>query len=501
MLFNRKNSLNLMIRIFCIGLISLLVYQNSFAQKKAEKVYPDTVYQMDDIYYIDDSIDQRYGFYNMETNEMISEPVYDSIIYRYRTGIELEYYEIVKKGKWGLLKADRSDWVKPIYDNLDYEFKMTPARIFVMKDSLYGILNNDGSNWLDPIYEEILYDGFYFKVKKADKWGILNNEGEEFIPICYEEIYEHRIPELSLVRDKGNLWSVFFWVQDENPCTPTAKYKYERIEYFNEFFTVYKNGKWGLVDRKGELVLPIEYEDLKPFVFSYLRTLKVKQNGKFGLYKLDSMGEKEIMAEIKFDEIGIDEDNYKIKVVLGNKRDYLYEGEPYFDFEFNEVIYFLNYEMFTVKKGKKIGLIRENKEVLIPPKYHSFLFIDERTFMVEKNGKWGVVNDQGRELIPIKFTEFDYRPENEMFFAAKNGKWGVVSLRAGVILDAKYEDLIILPNRKFLVRQKGKAGVVGPGGRVIVPLEYDDVEYKPNATNIILRTKDKRKPPFTYRVR
>jgi hypothetical protein len=488
-----------MVRIFCLGLLSLFIFSQSFAQAP-KKVYPDTVYQMDDIYYIEDSTSQRYGFYNMESKELITAPVYDSIMYRYRTGIELEYYEIIKDGKWGLLKADRSDWVPPIYDNLDYEFKMNPARIFVQKAGKYGILNEDGSAWLEPIYEEILYDGFYFKVKKGDKWGMLNNKGEDYIPICYEEIYEHRVPELSLVRDKGSLWSVFMWVQNQNPCTPAPQYKYERIEYFNEFFTVYKDGKWGLADQKGELILPIEYEDLKPFVFSYLRTLKVKKNGKYGLIKLDSLGNQEIMAKVAFDDIGIDEDNYKLKVALGDKRDYLYDGEPYFDFEFNEVIYFLNYRMFTVKKGKKIGLIKENKEVLIPPKYHSFLFIDEKTFMVEKNGKWGVINAQGRELIPIKFTEFDYRPDDEMFFAARNGKWGVVSLRAGVILDAKYEDLIILSRSKFLVRQKGKAGVVGPGGRVEVPLEYDDVEYNPSSPYITLKMKDKSKPPFKYRI-
>ncbi len=491
-----------MTRIIICTFLCLYSLQILQAQgQKQPKIYPDTVYLMDDIYYIDDSTDQRYGFYNMDSKEIITTPDYDSIVYRYRTGIELEYYEIVKAGKWGLLKADRSDWVKPVYDNLDYEFKMNPRRIFVMKDSLYGILNDDGTAWLEPVYTDILYDGYYFKVQKNGKWGILDQEGQEFTPICYEEIYEHRIPERSLVRDKGSLWSVFKWVQDKDPCNISDQYKYERIEYFNEFFTVYKDGKWGLVNDKGELLLPLKYEELKPFVFSYLRTLKVKENGKYGLFKIDSSGNTEIMADIKFDEIGIDEDNYKLKVALGDKRDYLFEGEPYFDFEYNEVMYFLNYRMFTIKKGKKIGLTKEDKTILIEPQYHSFLFIDERTYMVEKNGKWGVINDRGRTLIPIQFTKFDYRYDQDMFFAAKKDKWGVVSLRAGVILDAKYEDLIILPNKKFLVRQKGKTGVVGPGGREIVPIKYDDWIYNPNSTDVILKSNDPKVPPFKYKMR
>lgn len=485
-----------LLNLLLIGFISLVQ-----AQDKDSIPQPDTAYFMDQIYRIDDGKGKTaWGFYDDKSKEWITPPMYDSLIHRYRTGIELEYYEIREKGKWGLLNADRSAWIPAMYDKLDYEHGMDPHRIFVQKSDKYGILNKDGSTWLAPIYDDILFDGAYFKVRKGNKWGILDSKGEEFLPVCYDEIYEHRMPELSLVRNGSeNLWSIFLWGQkNADPCQLDAKHLYERVEYFNEFFCVFKNGKWGLADRKGELVMNLEYEDMKPFVFSYLRTLKVKQNGKFGLIRLDSMGKVEPMTPIIYDEIAVDEENYKIKVEKDGKRDYLYDGHPYFGLIYTDVHYFLDQQIFVIKKGTKMGMARENKEIVIEPKYESFLLIDQRTFMVKNKGKWGVINDRDHILIPLEFTQFDYRPDGGYFFAAKGDKWGVVSLKNGVVLPAKYEDVMILPNRNFLVLLKGKTGIIGPGGRIIVPIEYADFSYKPGDTVVELKKNDGTK--FKYRI-
>jgi len=492
-----------MLRIItCMLVIASLCFQTLNAQKE-EPSYPDTSYLMDQIYRIDvDSVHVNWGFYDMKTLEWLTDPIYDSLIYRYRTGIELAYYEIRKNGKWGLLKADRKPWIEPIYKKIDYEFTMTPRRIFVEKGTKFGILNEDGTNWLAPIYDEILYDGYYFKVSKDGKWGMLDHQGEEFMPICYEEIYEHKTPEMSLIRTSGNekSWSIFLWVRNtENPCQTVEKYSYERIEYFNEFFSVYKNGKWGLVDRKGDFVLPLEYESLKPFVFSYLRLLKAKKNGKYGLLAIDSLNKVDEIAPIVYDEIYIDEDSYKIKIEQNGKRDYLYNEEPYFGLTYEDVYYFLSYRLFTIKKGKKLGIAREDKEILIAPSYDRILFLDAKTYMVKKGKKWGIINSRNEEVIPIEFTEFDYRVEEGYFFAAKGKNWGIVSLKKGIILPAKYEDVMVLPDRNFMVLKKGKTGIVGPQGRVIVPLEYDDFKMKRGSNSIELVKKDG--PNYNYKLR
>ena len=484
-----------------IILLSLTFFSIALlAQKRDSISYPDTAYYLDQIYRIHDGSKTFWGFYENDSKKWLTEPIFDSIVHRYRAGINLAYYEIKQNGKWGLLGQDRKTWVPADYDKLDYEHELDPHRIFVKKGDKYGILNKDGSYWLEPIYEEIQTDGFEFKVKKNGKWGLLTKEGKEFIPICYDNLYENATPQLSLVQSGALNWSVFKWIQNSaDPCKPDEKFQYERIEYFNEFFCVFKNGKWGLADINGDLLLKMEYEELKPFVFSYLRTLKVKQNGKFGLIRLDSAAQIKVMAEILYDEIGIDDDSYKLKVALGNKKDYLYEGKPYFGLIYEDLFYFLDYRMFSIKKGKKWGLAKEDKTIVIKPKYEKIMFIDAKTYMVMKAGKWGIVNHLDQVLVPAEFTEFDYRQDAGYFFAAKGSKWGLVSLKQGIVLPAKYDDLMILPNKAFLVENEGKIGVVGPGGKIIVPIEYADMSYKPGDAIVELKHADGRK--FKYRIR
>ena len=237
---------------------------------------------------------------------------------------------------------------------------------------------------------------------------------------------------------------------------------------------------------------------MKPFVFSYLRTLKVKQNGKYGLIQIDSAAAPKKVADIVYDDIGIDDDSYKIRVAQGNMKDYLYNGKPYFDLVYNDVLYFAKYRQFTIKSGKKWGVAQEDKRIIIKTNYEKIMFVDARTYMVKKSGKWGIIDNQDKVMIPIQYTEFDFRPEG-FFFAAKNGKWGVVSLKQGVILPPKYDDLMVLPNKTFLVQSKGKIGVVGIGDKVIVPIEYSDVNYKEGDSSVELKHQDGRK--YKYRIK
>jgi len=469
------------------------------AQQRDSIPLPDTTYLMDQIYRVNDGKKSSWGFYENDSKKWITEPVYDSILHRYNAVLKLSFYEIRKADKWGFLNKDLSVWIPAEYDKLDYGYELNPDRIFVRKGDKYGILKKDGSFWIDLIYEEIETNGFEFKVKRNGKWGLLNKDAKEIIPVCYDRIFENATPQFSLVQNGTVYWSLFQWVQNSaDPCKPNEKYQFERIEYFNEYFTVFKNGKWGMLDAEGNVVLKIEYEDLKPFVASYLRTLKVKQNGKYGLIQIDSVGTPKKAADIVYDDIGIDDESYKIRVAQGEMKDYLYEGKPYFGLIYNDVLYFTKYRQFAIKSGKKWGIAAEDKRIIIKPNYDKIMFIDTKTYMVKKSGKWGIINNFDQVMIPIDYSEFDFRPDG-YFFAAKNGKWGVVSLKQGVLLPSKYDDLMVLPNKTFLVQRKGKIGVVGAGDRVIVPIEYSDVNYKEGDSAVELKHQDGRK--YKYRIK
>jgi|GEM_PF-5364123 len=471
-----------MIRFSFICCFALLFFGPLVAQR------PDSSFLMDNIYKVKLGEKTLWGFYERETGEIISPAAYDSIKYQFRLEQDLRYYEILKNGKWGLLHKDLSAWIPPKYDKVNYRYKLDPARIFVETEGKYGIFNEDGSEWLAPIYDEIMFDGSYFKVLQGDKWGILTIHGEEYIPICFAHIYDNLAPKYSLVRQEDKqLWSVYNWLaQNGNPCELQPELSFERIEYFNEFFTVYKDGLWGVADDKGQLVIDRKYKELEPFSFLPLRWLKVLENDKYGLLRLDSLGNLDTILAPIYDDIGVDPDNYKLMARYKGKEDYMYEGEGYFNFAYDGIKYFLRHQLFIIELNGKAGVANVEKDILIPPKkYNKLHIIDRNTFMVQKGGKWGVVDAQNRELIAPAFTNFDFRKEG-YFFAADGEKWGVVSLKKGILLPPKYEDVVILPKGRFLVQKGGKWGVVAVGGRIIEPIKWETYRYTRDSPEIEL---------------
>lgn len=99
---------------------------------------------------------------------------------------------------------------------------------------------------------------------KSKKWGLINSSGEEVLPCVYD-----------------NLW-----------CLP-------------EFFTLEKNGNLGLANAQGKIVLSCEYGDIVGDEGAGLEPLfRAKKGEKYGL--ISSTGD--ILAPLDFDDIDIFED-------------------------------------------------------------------------------------------------------------------------------------------------------------------------------------------------
>lgn len=69
------------------------------------------------------------------------------------------------------------------------------------------------------------------------------------------------------------------------------------IEREGDIVKVKKGNKYGLINNSGESVLPLEYEDIRSFSN---KLLVVKNNGKYGL--VDEKGK--VIVEPKYDELG-----------------------------------------------------------------------------------------------------------------------------------------------------------------------------------------------------
>jgi hypothetical protein len=428
----------------------------------------------------------HWGFYDEKTQEKLTRPKYDTITYRYLNKEKRGFYRVKENGKWGLLGPQREEWVPVQYDQLNYVTKRYRPYISIQQGKQYGVLDPEGNTILAATYDDILFDGYRYKVRKGNLWGLHDNTGKELIPTCFDEIENHAFVNQMRVR-KNDQWAVYNWIKDD-PCA--MKVSYDAIDYFSKYYVVQDGLDYGLLDLEAKGILPIEYDYMAPFFLKYLNTVIVGQDKKVGLFRIDSTGKKHVEVPIEYNDIWVDENNFKIKVRLGDRIDYFFANQTLFDLEYNDVQYYEDINRMMVKKKGKWGMLTLEGEERIPIDYNKIHVMSPDQFMVEKKGKWGLLNDRGKELIPVLYDNFDYRPKKDIFFVQKNDQWGIVSIKKGLLLPPKYEDLVTLPNRNYLVKQKGKWGVVAPGGRVIVPLEYEQYDYKYKAKDIYLKRAD-----------
>ncbi len=140
----------------------------------------------------------------------------------------------------------------------------------------YTVFNNDGSVLIadcTDIHHIIYNTQHYFLFQKGGLYYIANSKGEIFAKRDYtrmKEILDNRI--LVRVNKKYGIIDL-----KENVVLP-IKYKTFK-KAVNNIFLTKLNGYWGIVNSKGEIVQKNEYEKIKPLY----ETLVLKKYGKYGL--------------------------------------------------------------------------------------------------------------------------------------------------------------------------------------------------------------------------
>lgn len=389
--------------------------------------FPDTMRMDANTYCIYlDMYTTKCGFIDKEKDSMLFPAQYDYLIYRSIPELKTTVYMAHKDGKAGVLKEDHSVLVPFNYTDINYNIKQN--LIYVKQDSLYGILKTDGTAFMPVEFDEIMFDGTYYKVTKGKKVGLYDSEGKELIPPCFDNIEDQQYIESSLLQ-QGKKWSVLQWVKDK-PCDMAINY--QQVEYFNEYFLVKQNEKWGLVNKERKELLPMEYHYIMPFFQNYLNSLIiVSPDKKLGLVRIDSTGKVIHMLPMEYKDIWVEETTVKLKVRKGDFVDYIYENKPYLGLKYNDVIYNQHIDAFAIKTGKLWGLTDGKGKVLIQPNYDKLYIIDGKNFIVQKKGKWGMVGATGNVKIPLAFDEFEYdfAKSTVNMYNKKDDRWQPYKIR------------------------------------------------------------------------
>jgi hypothetical protein len=216
-------------------------------------------------------------------------------------------------GKWGFIDKTGAFILKPIYDNIVVSFlKINNQAVALVEiDGVYKYINKSGTEVTEPqieiaanelrpfsdnkftwgykdVNEKIIvpaiydcarsFSGGYGVIGNKEKYGLINALGKIVMPITFEEepIYGDGIfvvkrnGKYELLNDKLATLVILDKIPNLQQCNTFA----------NGVAAIKVSDKWGLINKKGEIVLQAQYENCITF---YDGVAKAKKDGIIGL--------------------------------------------------------------------------------------------------------------------------------------------------------------------------------------------------------------------------
>lgn len=153
------------------------------------------------------------------------------------------------------------------------------------EDGLYRLGSFDGSFHSEEAWEKI--DGFregYAAVKRDGKWGFIDAKGHLVIPLAYDRVERPFREGMAAVEAEGER----FWINTagqrlfDNPWEETT-------DFTQGVALVKKDGLWGMIDNRGNLISECRWEDagvLRRYPFADGSLMPVVMDGLCGFVNL-----------------------------------------------------------------------------------------------------------------------------------------------------------------------------------------------------------------------
>ncbi len=261
------------------------------------------------------------------------------------------------------------------------------------------------------------------------------------------------------------------------------------------YYTVYENGKFGVINNEGETVINPEYteivlipnKDVPIFICTY------DLNDQDGTYKTKVINQKneEIFKEYsKVEAI----DNFDSKQNIWYEDDVLrvekdgkyglinFEGKEVLPCDYDEITALKGVtNNLLVKKDGEVGLVNEKGQTIVNTEYKDIKTLKEgyknEYIIVNDNNQYGIISTTGTVIIEPKYEDVKYLNNSEMFAIKDAGVWKLINKDNQILIDGGYDNIIEAKGENVVVEKGGKYGVVTTKNEEKIPVEYEQIKY------------------------
>jgi hypothetical protein len=203
--------------------------------------------------------------------------------------------------------------------------------------------------------------------------------------------------------------------------------------FYNGYSVVVKNGKYGVVDKHFQMVIPFTYDFIEE---SLGKTIDYQNFSKFG--------QKNEKGEMRYGFL-----NKENQVLISP----VYESVTAFQRKslpphMSEVAVVKPFELekdryiAIVKTGEKFGMINGKGEILIPVQYEGVFYENSTLVSYKQNEKFGFYNSDGKKLTDARYDEVKISDSRPGYYVRVGNLWGFFDEEGYVdLIPAQYDDI------------------------------------------------------------
>lgn len=399
--------------------------------------------------------------------------------------VSKDYFASYQNNKWGVIDSNGDNVIDPSYaemiivpnskndvflctydvdyDNNTYKTKALNSEnkeIFTEYDCVEAISNKDENN-------NLWYENDVVRVKKSGLYGLINLSGKELLQCEYDKI--------------------------------------EALEGVQNTFKITKDGKVGIADNKGNVLITPSYAEITSLDKDKSQGFIVKNSdGKYGI--VDTANKQ--VLETKYDTVEkIYRNDYYVVTENGKQEVVKKAGDKVLSGNYDKIEAILqNPENGIIYKQKeKYGIMNLSGDVVIKPEYEKLKEGASGSIIAKKDSKYGIIDLQGNQKVEFKYQNLSYNEKADLYIAEDdqyeneildsnyqvkqtgylielNTDKGYMELNQNnsyKYYNFKFEEQnaenIFTSNTLFASKKDGKYGFVDKNGKTVVDYIYDDV--------------------------
>lgn len=359
----------------------------------------------------------------------------------------------------------------------------------VCRDGLWGYINKHGREIIPCRFEKCMpfYNGMAQvavnvglwddegKQRVKGRWGLIDKQGNYIIPSEFGLI-SYSSEGCVVCQDQNGGWS-YLGLDGKMLFQQTFE---DARPFDTGVAVVCRSGKYGAIDRQGNIVIPFEYDWINGLGRSDSdKMVGAKKYGKYGV--IDRVGN--IIIDFRYDEVTCSRTGL-IEVSFKGRGRYSYKygvinvvGETILPCVYDDVTCMDN--VIGINIGKRIGTkyfhsgkwgwtdLKGNG--IVEPQYTNMTGVcfSDGLAAVEKRNKTAFVDELGNIVIPFQY-EFSYDFEGGMALARYKGRYGFIDKSGGFVIPPVYDSLGIFQDDYAVAEQDGESFYIDRTGKRVL---------------------------------